>query len=142
MDQEYLNPRTMKITSWLVLAGLTILSWIWQGQNFALGVLVGGLLAVLNFHYMAYILTSTLNRRWGSPEEFQTAGRQAVSFMTLKYILRFIVLAVIIFILVRTGWVNIFGLFVGLSTVVFTLLVLGILESRRIFFSRVSQDFC
>lgn len=130
----------MKITSWLVLAGLTLLSWLWQGQNFALGVLVGGLLAVLNFHFMAYILTSTLSRQWGSPEEFQTAGRQAVTFMTLKYIVRFIVLAIIIFVLVRSGWINIFGLIVGLSTVVITLLVLGILESRKIFFSRVAEE--
>jgi uncharacterized membrane protein YcaP (DUF421 family) len=90
---------------------------------------------------MAYILNSTLNRCWGSQEEWQTAGRQAVSFMTLKYVLRFTALAVIIFFLIKTGWVNIFGLVVGLSTVVLTLMVLGILESRKIFFCRVSEEF-
>ena len=136
-----MTPHTMKTTSWIVLAVLTVSGWLWLGQEFAIGILVGGLLAVLNFHFMAYILNSTLNRRWSSQEEWQTAGRQAVSFMTLKYVLRFTALAVIIFFLIKTGWVNIFGLVVGLSTVVLTLMVLGILESRKIFFCRVSEEF-
>ncbi len=141
MNADFLNPRTMKTTSWIVLAVLAVAGWLWFGREFAIGILVGGLLAVLNFHFMAYILNSTLNRQWGSQEEWQTTGRQAVSFMTLKYVLRFTVLAVIIFFLVTTGWVNIFGLVVGLSTVVLTLMVLGILESRKIFFCRVSEEF-
>ncbi len=141
MISDFLNPGTMKTTNWIVLAVLTLSGWLWGGHEFALGILVGGLLAVLNFHFMAYILNSTLNHQWGSQEEWQTAGRQAVSFMTLKYVLRFTVLAVIIFFLVKTGWVNIFGLVVGLSTVVLTLIVLGILESRKIFFCRVSEEF-
>jgi hypothetical protein len=141
MSADFLTPHTMKTTSWIVLAVLTVSGWLWLGKEFALGILVGGLLAVLNFHFMAYILHGTLNRRWDSSEEWQTAGRQAVSFMTLKYVLRFTVLAVIIFFLVANGWVNIFGLVVGLSTVVLTLMVLGILESRKIFFCRVSEDF-
>jgi hypothetical protein len=141
MNSDYLNPHTMKTTSWIVLAALTVLGWLWLGREFAIGILVGGLLAVLNFHFMAYILSSTINRQWASQEEWQTAGRQAVSFMTLKYVLRFTILAVIIFFLVKNGWVNIFGLVVGLSTVVLTLIVLGILESRKIFFCRVSEEF-
>jgi uncharacterized membrane protein len=141
MDSEYLNPRTMKITCWLVLAVLTLSGWVWLGDDFALGILVGGLLAVLNFHAMAHVLGSTLNRQWADKEEWQTAGRQAVFFMTLKYVLRFTVLAVITFFLVKNGWINISGLVVGLSTVVLTLLVLGILESRKIFFCRFSEEF-
>lgn len=141
MNSDYLNPRTMKTASWIVLAALTVLGWVWLGRNFAIGILVGGLIAVLNFHVMAHILSATLSRQWASQEEWQTAGQQAVSFMTLKYVLRFTILAVIIFFLVKNGWVNIFGLVVGLSTVVLTLIVLGILESRKIFFCRVSEEF-
>lgn len=141
MHQDFLNPRTMKTTCWLVLAVLTVAGWLAWGQDFAVGILVGGLLAVLNFHFMAYILNSTLNRRWTSREEVQTAGRQAVPFMALKYVLRFTILAAIIFYLVTTGRVNIFGLLVGLSTVVLTLIILGLLESRKIFFCRLSEEF-
>ena len=141
MNQNYLNPHTMKTTCWIVLAVLTGLGWIGFGREFAVGILVGGLLAVLNFHFMAYILNSTLNRHWASQDEWQTVGRHAVPFMALKYVLRFTILAAIIFFLVTTGQVNIFGLLVGLSTVVLTLIVLGIFESRKIFFCRVSEEF-
>jgi hypothetical protein len=141
MTADFLNPSTMKNTSWIVLAVLTVLGWLGISQEFALGILVGGVLAVLNFHVMAYILGSTLNRHWSSQEEWQAVGRQAVPFMALKYVLRFTVLAAIIFFLVTTGRVNIFGLLVGLSTVVLTLIVLGILQSRKIFFCRVSEEF-
>ena len=141
MTTEFLAPRTMKITSWLVLAVLTVAGWLAFGREVAGGILVGGLLAVLNFHFMAHILISVLNRPARSPEEWQTAGRQAVSFMTLRYLLRFAALVVIIFLLIRSGWVHIFGLIMGLSTIVITLLILGILESRKIFFSKVSEEF-
>jgi hypothetical protein len=141
MSQDFLNPHTMKTTSWVVLAVLTGLGWLGLGREFAIGILVGGLLAVLNFHFMAYILNSTLNRHWTSRAEWEIAGRQAVPFMALKYVLRFTILAAIIFFLVTTDRVNIFGLLVGLSTVVLTLIVLGILESRKIFFCRVSEEF-
>ena len=42
--------------------------------------------------------------------------------------LRFFALLVIIFLLVGYGWVNIFGLVVGLSTVVLTLMLAAIIE--------------
>ncbi|MGQ9921041.1 MAG: ATP synthase subunit I [Desulfobacca sp.] len=141
MAMEFLTPRTMKITSWLVLAILTLAGWLAFGREVAGGILVGGLLAVLNFHLMAHVLISVLTRPVRSPEERQTAGRQAVSFMTLRYLMRFAALVVIIFLLIRSGWVHIFGLIVGLSTIVVTLLILGILESRKIFFSKVSEEF-
>ena len=131
----------MKNTSWIILAVLVAAGWLWQGLDFAGGILVGGLVVIVNFYWMAHILDLTINRQWSTPEEVQTAGQRAAAIMVLKYIFRFTALAVIIFLLVKTGWVNIFGFLVGLSTVVLTLLVLGILESRKIFFCRVSEEF-
>lgn len=141
MEREFLSPRNMKTTSWLVLAVLTLAGWLAFGREVAGGIVVGGLLAVLNFYLMAHILISVLSRPTLSREEWQTAGRQAVTSMTLRYLLRFAALAVIIFLLIRSGWVHILGLIMGLSTIVITLLILGILESRKIFFSKVSEDF-
>jgi len=138
---EYLTPRTMKITAWLVLTVLTAAGYLACGPQVAGGILVGGFLAVVNFHLMAHILISVLGRPLRSREEWQTAGRQAVSYMTLRYVLRFIALVVIIFLLIRSGWFNIFGLILGLSTIVITLLILGIMESRKIFFSKDAEEF-
>ncbi|MFI5355037.1 MAG: ATP synthase subunit I, partial [Desulfobaccales bacterium] len=47
---ELLTPRRLKIANWLVLAVLTVAGFIWRGQEFALGILAGGLVAVINFH--------------------------------------------------------------------------------------------
>ncbi len=141
MTRDYLTPRTMKLTSWIVLAVLTGAGWLAFGREVAGGILVGGLLAVANFYLMAHILITVLGRAVRSREEWQTAGRQAVSFMTWRYILRFAALVVIIFLLIRSGWVHVFGLLIGLSTMVITLLILGILESRKIFFSEVAEEF-
>lgn len=138
---EYLTPRTMKITAWLVLAVLTAAGWLAFGPQIGGGILVGGLLAVVNFHLMAHILISVLGRPLRSREEWQSAGRQAVAYMTVRYVLRFLALVAIIFLLIRSGWFHIAGLLIGLSTIVITLIILGIIESRKIFFSKSAEEF-
>ena len=123
---EILTPRRLKIANWLVLAGLVAAGFIWGGKEFALGILVGGLVAVVNFHLLHQALKGMLERAAaGSPEE---AGGTAKAFFAARQLLRFFALLAVIFLLVSRGWVNIFGLVVGLSTVVLTLIVAAIIE--------------
>lgn len=123
---EILTPRRLKIASWLVLACLVVGGYLWQGREFALGVLVGGLVAVINFHLLHQALKGLLERPAAmSPEE--AAGR-AKAFFAARQLLRFFALLAILFLLVSQGWVNIFGLVVGLSTVVLTLILAAIIE--------------
>ncbi len=123
---ELLTPRRLKIANWLVLAVLTVAGFIWQGQEFALGVLAGGLVAVINFHLLHQALKGMLERAAaGSPEEARGAAK---AFFAARQMLRFFALLVIIFLLVGYGWVNIIGLVVGLSTVVLTLILAAINE--------------
>lgn len=123
---EILTPRRLKIANWLVLAVLVAAGFIWQGSEFALGILVGGLVAVINFHLLHQALKGTLERAAAlDPEE---AKGQAKAFFAARQLLRFFALLAIIFLLVSYGWVNIFGLVVGLSTVVLTLILAAIIE--------------
>jgi nitrate reductase NapE component len=123
---EILTPRRLKIANWLVLAGLAVAGLIWRGQEFALGILVGGLVVVVNFHLLHQALKGTLERaREGSPEE--SRGR-AKAFFAARQLLRFFALLVVIFLLVSRGWVDIFGFIVGLSTVVLTLTLAAVYE--------------
>ena len=127
---ELLTPRRLKIANWLVLAVLVVAGFIWQGQEFALGILVGGLVAVINFHLLHAALKSTLERAAAlSPEEVK--GRAKVRFAG-RQLLRFFALMVIIYLLVSYGWVNIFGLVLGLSTVVLTLILAAIIEAIKL----------
>ncbi len=124
-----MSPRQLKMANWLVLAILVLVGLIWRGQAFALGVLVGGLVAVVNFHLLHRALKGTLEQVGANPEEAQS---RAKAFFAARQLLRFFALLAIIFFLVTRGWVNIFGLLVGLSTVVLTLILAAIQEMIKL----------
>ncbi len=124
------SPRQLKIANWLVLAGLILAGFIWRGREFALGILVGGLVVVINFHLLHQALRGTLERALAAgPEETKA---RAKAFFAARQLLRFFALLAIIFLLVSHGWVNIFGLLVGLSTVVLTLMLAAIGEMIKL----------
>ncbi len=107
---EILTPRRLKIANWLVLAVLTVVGYIWQGQEFSLGILLGGLLAVINFHLLHQALKGMLERAAaGSPEE-APVGRRLFCGPADAAVPG---PAVVIFWLISRGWLNIFGLVVG-----------------------------
>lgn len=126
---DLMSPRHLKIANWVVLAGLVVAGFLWQGLEFALGILVGGLVAVVNFHLLHRTLKNTLERVGLNPRE---AKGQAQAFFAARQLLRFFALVAIIYLLVRHGWVNIFGLLIGLSTVVLTLILAGINEMIKL----------
>lgn len=122
---DLISPRHLKIANWLVLTALVLASLLWQGWEFALGVLVGGLVVVVNFHLLHRALKGTLERVGTDPQEYRGRAR---AFFAGRQLLRFVALLAIIYFLVRYGWVNIFGLLLGLSTVVLTLTLAAIHE--------------
>ncbi len=123
---EILTPRHLKIANWLVLGGLVVAGFIWGGREFALGILVGGLVAVINFHLLHQALKGMLARA-AAPSPEEATGR-AKAYFAARQLLRFFALLAVIFLLVSQGWVNIIGLVVGLSTVVLTLILAAIVE--------------
>jgi diacylglycerol kinase len=124
-----MSPRHLKIANWVVLAVLVLAGWLWGGREFALGVLVGGLVVVINFHLLHQALKGTLER---AGAEDSDAAARAKAFFAARQMLRFFGLLAIIYLLVRHGWVNIFGLLVGLSTVVLTLMLAALNEVIRL----------
>jgi ATP synthase I chain len=122
------SPRHLKIANWSVLAVLVLAGYLWLGREFALGVLVGGLVVVINFHLLHQALRGTLGQLANRPQE----GTRARAFFAARQLLRFFVLLAIIFLLVGQGWVNIFGLLVGLSTVVLTLMLAALHETIKL----------
>ena len=125
---ELLSPRRLKIANWVVLAVLTAAGYLLGGREFALGVLVGGLLVVVNFHLLHRFLKGTLEKAQIEPE---SKGRTQ-AFLAAKQFLRFTGMTVVVFLLISYGWVNVLGLVVGLSTVALTLILLGLNEAMKI----------
>lgn len=126
---DIMSPRHLKIANWIVLTALVLAGFCWRGQEFALGVLVGGLVVVINFHLLHQALRGTLGQMANHP---QGGSSRAKAFFAARQLLRFFALLAIIFLLVGQGWVNIFGLLVGLSTVVITLMLAAINETIKL----------
>jgi diacylglycerol kinase len=126
---DILSPRNLKIANWSVLAVLVLAGYFWFGREFALGVLVGGLVVVVNFHLLHQALKGMLEPLAANPREDSS---RAKAFFAGRQLLRFFALLVIIFLLVSHGWVNIFGLLVGLSTVVLTLMLAALHETIKL----------
>jgi hypothetical protein len=122
---ELLSPRVLKLANWGVLALLVGVGYLWQGPPFGLGVLVGGLVVVLNFHWLHRNLRNLLE-----PSAAATADQRgaAKAFFAGRQILRFFVMLALLFVLLGQAWVNVFGLVVGLSTTVLTLMLVAVFE--------------
>jgi hypothetical protein len=126
---DILAPRALKAASWLVMAALVSLGYLWQGGEFALGVLVGGVVVVVNFHLLHRALRALLE---GVPQSSAHEQGKAKAFFAFRQILRFTALLALIFILVAYDWVNVLGMLLGLSTVAFTLILVAIYETIKL----------
>jgi hypothetical protein len=122
---ELLSPRALKLANWIVLALLVAMGCLWQGQKFGLGVLVGGLVVVLNFHWLHRNLKGLLD---GAAEATADQRGTAKAFFAGRQILRFILVLAGLFLLLGQDWLNVFGLVVGLSTTVLTLMLVAVVE--------------
>ena len=109
--------------NWVLLALLTSGGFAFLSLKFALGICVGGMLAIANFFLMKRNLGRALDTRRGGGSRF---------FYLLKYCLRFVALGVIIAILLIKGWVNPFGMLLGLSIIVIGIVLVGLNEARKL----------
>ncbi len=107
--------------NWVVFILFLMVSPYVPLPDFTLGVVCGGLLVTLNFH-LAY---RSLNRAFqgGRPPKFPV--------VMAKHYLRFLITAVVIFLLISNGIGNPLGLLLGLSVVVVSLLAASVVEARR-----------
>lgn len=114
--------------NWILLALLTSSAFTFFSRKFALGVVVGGMLAIANFFLMKRSLSKALDTRRVGSSRF---------FYLLKYVLRFAALGGIIALLLIKGWVSPFGLLLGLSIIVMGIVVVGLNEARKLIFRGV-----
>ena len=102
--------RKIEIVNWIILVLIFIPSLIFGTFKFALGVLMGGFISILNFYWMKRSLSRVFEKLSGNV-------KGAVVF---KYFIRLAVTAIVLFFLISSDIVNIIGLVIGLSVVVIT----------------------
>jgi len=105
--------RKIEIANWIALAIIFIISWIFTPFDFYLGVLLGGFISIINFHWMERGLRGIFAN---------TAGNVKGGVM-VKYYIRLVLTAVVLYFLIANATVNVIGLLIGLSVVVINIIV-------------------
>jgi hypothetical protein len=110
--------------NWVLTGVVGILGFILLPLDVAYGILFGGLLVTINFHLLAKTLKNAL-----------TPPHLASHNMILaKYYLRFLASGFIIFVLIAGHIVHPVGLVIGLSLVVFSIILATICEVKKLIF--------
>lgn len=100
--------------NWIILALMVILSLFWRSLPMTLGVLAGGLVVALSYHWMGRSLSKLLADPRRAPQRKLRAG--------LSHLLRLVVIGVVIYLLLVHAQVHPIGLAAGLSVYVVNLM--------------------
>jgi hypothetical protein len=111
----------IEIVNWILLGMFLLLSLLFMSSRFALGVFLGGLISIVNFHWLHKNMKDIFARLAGS----------AKSAMMFKYYIRLAVTAVALFFIITSNKVDIVGLLVGLSIVVINLVLTAIMTLSK-----------
>ena len=106
----------LTIGSLTLLAVLAVGGFIFGSARFAASVLAGGLLALINFYWLRSVLVRSLRL------DVRTAPRFAV----LRYLARLAFMAATVYLLIVVCGLDIVGLLVGLSVLVFSIMSLSL----------------
>lgn len=102
----------------------SIIGFVIFSKSVALGIVFGGLLVTINFH----LLAKTLKRALTPPH------LASHNMVLAKYYLRFLISGFIIFLLIASHIVHPVGLVIGLSVVVFSIMLATICEVKKLLF--------
>ncbi len=111
-------------SNWILFLATSIIGFLLLPAAFAKGILFGGLLVTVNFHLLAGTLRKAL-----APSHLSSH-----SIVIAKYYLRFIGSGFIIFVLIAGNYVNPVGLVIGLSVVVFSIMLATLCEITKLIF--------
>ena len=136
--EELMSLQKMQVLSWIYLLILTVASWIIFSWSFAWAVLVGGVISILSFLVSHKDVVGFMDSL--SPTQDGGSDKKLIKRRKLGYILKFwfriLIIGIVLLFLIRNGKVNVFGLILGLSTVVFTVTFTALSVARHYLFSR------
>lgn len=99
--------KKLEISNWIVLGVFFMASLFLMPIEFSLGVLLGGLISIVNFHWLERDLRSVFHR----------LSEGSKSSITLKYFTRFTVTAAVLYFIISADFIDVIGLLIGLSLV-------------------------
>jgi hypothetical protein len=114
----------VKRANWVIFTVASLAGLLFAPLAFALGILFGGLIVIVNFHLLARTLKKAL-----APPHLASPN-----VVLTKYYLRFIASGFLIFVLIAGRVVHPVGLILGLSVVVASIMLATLCELKHLIF--------
>jgi hypothetical protein len=110
------------ITGSLALtAVLTAAGFILFSTKAGLGVLAGGIIAIVNFAWLRNVLQRILGLMPANPN----------LYAQLRFVARIAVTGLVLYVIITSGWFSLAGLLVGLSVIVANIIALSLYSALR-----------
>ncbi len=135
MVEDALSLKSMVGLSWVYLIVLAVGSWVLSSWSFAWAVLAGGIISITSFLVSYQDVKGFLDTAALQSQSAERVKKIKKSFI-VKFWLRLFLIGLILFLLIRFSGINVFGLILGLSTVVFTITFAALGIVWRYYFSR------
>ena len=120
IEKDPLQKR-LESTNWILLAALVGSSLLLNTTRLSLGILCGGLISVVNFHWLYHNLRSVLTKH----------PNRAKKAVLIHYYLRLAVTAFVLFWVISGNLVDVIGLVIGLSVVSLNMILTTILALSK-----------
>ena len=111
----------LEIVNWIMLGFFVLVSALLFSSKFTLGVLLGGLISIVNYHWLYRDVKMV----------FQHLNDRAKSRIMFKYYIRFGVTAIVLFFIVSSQIVDVIGLLIGLSTVIINIVLTAVMALTK-----------
>ncbi len=134
---DVISLQRMQVMSWVYLLVLTVGSWLLVSWSFAWAVFAGGVVSILSFvvsHKDVIGFIESLTPAQDGVSDKEKVKKYKKGFI-LKFWFRIFLIGVVLLLLIKSGKANVFGLILGLSTVVFTVTFTALSVAKRYFFS-------
>ena len=128
----------MLVLSWVYLIVLTTGAWLLHSWSFGWAVLVGGVISITSFWFSYRDLKVFLDSLVAGQQDAAPEGstQQSKRGFILKFWLRIVVIGMVLLVLIASSAVNVFGLILGLTTVVIAITMSALGVVWRFYFSR------
>lgn len=136
--EELLSLKKMLAMSWVYLLFLVLGSWLISSWSFAWGVMAGGIISIVSFWLSHRDVVAFIDSLSAVQDELAgtNSGKKSKKGFILKFWFRIFLIGLVLLLLIKGSGVNIFGLILGLTTVVFTVTLTALGAVWRYYFSR------
>lgn len=132
-DPVVLMMRYIVYCSIILSCVFVVAGWLWYDWYFARSVLIGAVLVNLSFYLLKRDIEQLVSRVADGTSGTETTRRIDKIKFFIKFYARLGVLGLLIFIAVAKVGVHMVGLLLGLSIIVFSVIIVGVVKGRKIY---------